>query len=524
MALIFKEVFISLFAGVWLGAFIANGMYLGLLFQSFVNVIDKYLLQAMTDTGHLSVIIFSLLIGGMVGIISKNGGMRGVINKLSVFANSARNTQLVTWLMGILIFFDDYANTLIVGTTMRKISDRFRISREKLAYIVDSTAAPIAAIAFITTWIGAELGYIEDAIQQLGLDASAYGLFFQSLAYSYYPILAIAFIFILVTMQRDFGPMWKAEQRARQNEGSHREGESETAQQDELKALEPRSGIPHRWLNAFLPILTVIGITMLGLFITGYDTAIWERSETSWIAKLSQTIGQSNSYVALLWGSLSGVAVALLLTMGQRLMQLGTAMNSLIDGFKTMLPAVLILVLAWSLAVITKELYTAEFLTSIISDAINPLWLPFITFVLAAFIAFSTGSSWGTMAILYPLILPTTWATCQASGMGNAASMEVMYPVISVVLAGSVLGDHCSPISDTTILSSLATACDHVAHVNTQLPYALTVGGVSAALLLLSLLVGIPWYLNFIIGALVLWGVIYYFGRPVPDFKENTLG
>ena len=216
MALVFREVYFSLILGLWLGAFIINGLDPLNIFMSFLNVFDIYLVSALSNESHISVIAFTIFVGGMVAVISKNGGMLGIIKLLSRFANNSRNTKLVSWFLGLGIFFDDYANTLIVGNTMRPISDKFRISREKLAYIVDSTAAPVAALAFFTTWIGAELGYIQDFISSKdNITQGAYSLFLSSLSYSYYPILTLIFILILILMKKDFGPMYKAEYRAK---------------------------------------------------------------------------------------------------------------------------------------------------------------------------------------------------------------------------------------------------------------------------------------------------------------------
>lgn len=211
--------------------------------------------------------------------------------------------------------------------------------------------------------------------------------------------------------------------------------------------------------------------------------------------KLGQIIGAADSYVALLWASLSGVLVAIMLTLFGRIMKLTDTIATLTTGFKTMLPALIILTLAWSLASTTEELHTANFLTSALKDSINPYLMPVLIFVLAALISFSTGSSWSTMAILYPIAIPTTWAICQAQGIADAHATEILLNVIAVVLAASVLGDHCSPISDTTILSSLASSCNHIDHVSTQLPYALTVGVVSAVAGGLATLLGGGWFI-----------------------------
>ncbi len=518
LALLLKEVLISLFVGIWAGAFILNGFSLSGLLSSLYTVIDKYIVGALADTDHLAVVIFSLMIGGMVAIISRNGGMRGVVDKLSIFANNARNAQFVTWFLGVAIFFDDYANTLIVGNTMRPVTDKFKISREKLAYLVDSTAAPIAAIAFVTTWIGAELGYIAEAVESLGLEESPYSLFLHSLQYSYYPVLTLVFGFLLIYLNKDYGAMVKAETRARTTgqlyDQSTDRGENEV--DNSLEELDPVPGIEFKWYNAFIPVMIVVTGTIIGLFYTGHSPGVWDNPELGLMGKLSKVIGDSNSYAALLWSSISAVIAAIILTVGGRYMSLKSTMETFTDGLKTMLPAILILVMAWALGQITKDLYTADFLTDILDGFLSPYWIPAVTFILAGLIAFSTGSSWSTMAILYPLILPATWTISMGAGMEVTEIMPIFYNVTSCVLAGAVFGDHCSPISDTTILSSLASSCNHLDHVKTQLPYALTVGAISVLLGILSMQIPIPTFIWFLIGGAMIYLIIRFLGTDIP--------
>jgi Na+/H+ antiporter NhaC len=540
LALIFKEVIISLFIGIWAGVFIANGMRFDpiSIILSFFDVVQNYIIAAVTDSGHMSVIIFSMMVGGMVAIISRNGGMAGVVEKLSRYARTPKSTEFVTWLLGVAIFFDDYANTLIVGNTMRPVTDKFKISREKLAYIVDSTAAPVAAIAFITTWIGVELGYIKDNMHDLaGLDTipSAYSVFLSSLQYSFYPILTLIFILILIFTRRDFGPMYKAEKRARGGEVVKKRGEA-TA---DLEDLSPVKGAKLRWYNAAIPVIAVIAVTIIGLMATGMETslanlvgkgytgetsfgAVWanldqlsDAPKIGFFERLGVLIGNADSYVALIWASLSGLVLSILLTLGGRIMKIEDTMSTMLTGFKTMLPALMILALAWSLGSLTEELNTATFLTSTLQDTLPPELMPVVIFILAGSIAFSTGSSWSTMAILYPIAIPATWAICMANGYEIEVALPILYNVIATVLAASVFGDHCSPISDTTILSSLASDCNHLDHVKTQMPYALTVGLVSMALGYATTAFNWPGYLCFIIGIAVLFLIVRVFGKVI---------
>ncbi len=515
-ALIFKEVYSALFIGILIGTTTIYAHQGADIFSAFFKGIfaipDTYILHSVSDTEHLSIIVFSMLIGGMVSIITKNGGMKGVVNVLSGLAKSARSGQFVTWLLGVAIFFDDYANTLVVGNTMRSVTDRLKISREKLAYIVDSTAAPIASIAFVTTWIGAELSYIQDGINTIGLEQSPYNVFMNSLAYSFYPIFALIFILLLTYKGVDFGPMYNAEKRARNGIIDPKATHKDNKQQ--FKEFEVPEHVKPKGFNAVIPVAIVIFGTFAGLLYTGWDATVWQNPDIAFSKKLSVIIGNSDSFKALLWSSLMGVVVALLLTVIQKIMNLRDTVESLIGGFKTMLTAIVILVLAWSIALLTQHLHTAEFISrSLVSINMAPYLVPALTFILAALVAFSTGSSWGTMAILYPLILPASWLISEQAGLEHAMALSIFYNVVSCVLAGSVLGDHCSPISDTTILSSLASSCDHIEHVRTQLPYAVTVGGIAIAVGTIPAAYGIPSYVTFPAGILMLFLVVQFFGK-----------
>lgn len=519
MALIFREVYTALLAGIVMGAWLLGGYTYGLIpgmWWALQRIMDTYIIQALSDSDHQSIVVFSMLVGGMVAVISKNGGMQGVVDYLSRFARTARSGQLVTWFLGVIIFFDDYSNTLLVGNTMRPVTDKLRISREKLAYLVDSTAAPVAAIAFITTWIGAELGYIKDGIASIdGLDENAYHVFLNSLAYSFYPILTLLFMLMLIWQGRDFGPMLKSEINARKFPAYKPTGynrlEGEAGAFYMAEGLRPTPGL------AIIPVLTVIGVVLYGLLQTGWDQAIWTSDELSIFRKLSIIIGNANSYTALLWGSGAGLAMAIALSIGTERLSLEKSIESMLNGFKVMLAAVLILVLAWVLAELTQELHTAVYITRILLDLqLGPAWLPVLTFLLAGLVAFSTGSSWGTMAILYPIMLPAAWKISIEAGLDHEASLAIFHNVVSCVLAGSVLGDHCSPISDTTILSSLASGCNHVSHVRTQLPYALTVGAFAIVFGTIPTAFGVPVWVSYGLVLPGMWLFIRYFGAVVP--------
>jgi len=278
--------------------------------------------------------------------------------------------------------------------------------------------------------------------------------------------------------------------------------------------------IKPRWFNAVVPVLIIVIGTIAGLLYTGWDHAIWNDADLSYSKKISLIIGEADSYKALLWSSISGVVVAVILTLGQRLLTLRETVNSLVSGFKTMLTAVIILTLAWALALLTEHMHTADFISqAMLSLSISPYLVPALTFILAALVSFSTGSSWGTMAILYPLLLPASWLIATENGLDIETTTSIFYNVVSGVLAGSVLGDHCSPISDTTILSSLASSCNHIEHVRTQLPYALTVGAVGLLVGTIPTAYGFSPLLSFLIGLAILFGIVMIFGKKIPVFK-----
>ena len=504
MALLLKEVISSLFFGILTGACIMA--YYGgcgpieAVGSGLLRVVDTYVVGSLYDADHVKIIIFTLVIGGMVKVITVNGGMGGIVHWLSKRARGPRSGQLMTFVMDLCVFFDDYSNTLVVGNTMRPLADRLRISREKLAYIVDSTSAPVVAVAFITTWIGAELSYIQDGINNLGLEMSSYSVFFHSLAYSFYPFLTLAFVLMIIFSGRDFGPMLKAERRARASSNTVTE---------EGQALEHGHAI-----DALIPLAVLIFGTVAGLIFTGYHAEVWSDTSAGFFSKLSVTIGAADSYQALLWSSLLSLLTAIVITLCRRKANLVKVMESAVEGFKSMFNAVVILTMAWAIALVTKDMHTAEFVSQLLVQwSLSPALVPAITFVLAALIGFSTGTSWGTMAILYPLILPASWLLCQEQGLGMEGALPIFYNVVASVLAGAVMGDHCSPISDTTIMSSLSSQCDHLQHVGTQMPYALTVGGVALLLGVLPTALGLPSWLAFLLAGAVLWCVVRFVGK-----------
>jgi len=527
LALVFREVITALLAGVWLGALAVAG-YNPL--AAVWRVVDQYAVPALGDVdgGHTQIVIFSLLLGGMVGIVARNGGTQGIVDAVSPLARTPRRGKIATWLAGLAIFFDDYANTLIVGNTMRPITDRLRISREKLAYIVDSTAAPVAALVPISTWVGYEISLISDGLEaaasQPGTDpataaylvgASPFGVFLATIPHLFYPLLALALVFITSMMNRDLGPMARAEQRAASGGGLFRPG-AQLAVDTEGEALEAKQGVSPRWYNAGIPVLTVILVVLAGLYTTG-------RASAGPDASLMDVFGDADPFSTLLWGSFAGCVVAVLLSVTQRLLTMQEALDAWLGGMKAMLIAMVILTLAWSLGQVTEDLGTAQYLAQLLSDSLPVQLIPALVFVTAAAMAFATGTSWATMAILIPIVIPLTVGLGGATGFETGSHASILLGAISSVLAGAIFGDHCSPISDTTVLSSTASACDHVDHVRTQLPYALLVAVIGVLIGDLGTSYGLPNWIALVGGLLILVAVVRVFGRPVEPVAEAAV-
>jgi len=510
IALIFRQVLFALFLGIWCGAFLGAGGSLEHLFPTFFTALSGYIVPAAADESHMSIIVFTLLIGGMVGIITDNGGTRGIIKAITGFIKTKVQGQLATSLMGFVVFFDDYANTMVVGSTMRPLTDKLRISRAKLAYLVDSTAAPIATIALVSTWIGAMVGFIADAQAKMPeFNEAPYAVFISSLSYNFYAFLTILFVIIIAWSGRDFATMLKS--RINLYKAKHNPDlDTYNLWKDKIEDDEKKKTTSH-WSNAAIPIATLVLGTIAGLVVTGEGSTVQEIIETA------------DSYKALLWGGLLSVVVAMGMTLAKKLLRTKEALEGMMEGMHTMFDGLLILVLAWALSAVTVELGTADYLMSVFGETLNPYWMPVIVFVLSGLTAFATGSSWGTMGILMPLVVPLAWEIGNNSGLPVEMTYEIIYASISSVLAGSVWGDHCSPISDTTILSSIATQCDHVEHVNTQLPYSMVVGVISIIGLIGMLVLGVPGWLMYIIGIAIIVTIIFTFGK-VPDPEDYTPG
>jgi Na+/H+ antiporter NhaC len=522
-ALLFREVVTALFAGVWLGALAVAGFN---PLKATWRVIDAFVVPAIANSGdgHTQIIVFSLLLGGMVGVIAKNGGTMGIVEAVTPFARTARRGRIATWLAGMGIFFDDYANTLLVGNTMRPITDRLRVSREKLAYLVDCTAAPVAAIVPISTWVGYEISLIADGLriaaqQNPGasdtlLSMNPFSVFIETIPFRFYPVLALYFAALTSFTKWDFGPMAVAEKRAAAGGGLHRPG-ARLMTDTSVHVLEAKEGVRHRWWNAAVPVITVVMVVLWGLFVTG-------KAGAGPGASMSDIFGAADPFVTLLWGSLAGCIVAIGMSLAQRILTLEESIDAWVSGMRAMIIAMLILALAWSLGSVTEQIGTALYLAQVLSHRVAIHLLPVMVFATAAAMSFATGTSWGTMAILLPLGIPLTVALGGNAGLapGGAEHYTILLGTISSVLAGAIFGDHCSPISDTTILSSTASGCDHVDHVRTQLPYALLVAVVGMAWGDVPTAYGFPVWLSLAGAMITLWLILRFAGTAVEQAPE----
>ncbi len=499
LALVFRQVLLALFAGIYLGAFFIYDYH---FIEAFYRIADTLLVNIIADTDHVLIILFTLIIGGIVGIISANGGTKGLAQIIVKKARDARSGMLASWFLGIAIFFDDYSNSLLVGNLMRPITDKLKISREKLAYIVDSTAAPVTSLVVISTWIGYELGLISDGLNSIGSNLGAYDVFVQSIIYRFYPVSALVFVFMVAYFKRDFGQMYKAEIKARKFGVITEKDFSEPVPEKEEKKSH--------WLNAVIPIAVLLIGTMAGLVVTGTNELALAGVKDY---GLREIISASNSYYALLWGSFTASVVAVIVTLASKSASLEKTLNAFMKGLQSLLPAVVILILAWGISKITAELHTADYLISLLIDVVDIKLLATLVFVVCAVTSFATGTSWGTMAIVTPIVIPLSWKLGLAAGLPVQEINGYLISVVAAVLAGSVFGDHCSPIADTTILSSLASGCNHISHVNTQLPYALVVGFASLVFGSLLTAFGLPVWLAYIFIFAFLSFVLFYFGK-----------
>ena len=547
LAFLTRNVILSLFLGVLSGAWmlaLVSGDLLGSITGAFFNSTD-YFIGTLADRWDAGIIMQVLVIGALIALITRMGGMRAIADLVVKIAKGPRSAQITMWISSWVIFFDDYANALIIGPIMRPLCDKYRISREKLAYIVDSTAAPVAGIMLISTWIGTELVNINEGLAIAGITGvSAYGIFIDTIPYRFYNIMALFFVFATAFLLRDFGPMLKAEMRARTTGETINPGsevmDTEKVVDEEKEEIKEDYGIlksskkvtpPNIW-NAIIPVAVLI-ISAVILFYTNGAACVMdgggfvtpeEFAQLSFFESVREAYSASDASIVLFQAGLLACIVALIMGFVERIFTIKDGIETWAHGMKSMLFVCIVLILAWSIGSVIGDLGTAHFLVDNLSDALPAFIVPALIFVIAAVVSFATGTAYGTMAILLPLCIPLAAAIVGITGMEiTSAGSEYAYILMcsSAVLTGAIFGDHSSPISDTSILSSMGAGCSLIDHVMTQIVYAVTVGVVVIAGYILVGL-GLNVWITLLIMAAILVLVLLFVGKKVPtwDGKE----
>ena len=518
LAFITKNVIVSLVIGIMSGGFIlnisGNNPFMA-LFYSFLDLIQRAV-NSLADPWNAGIILQVLAIGGVINLVGKMGGAKAIAEALSKRAKSAKSAQIITWFAGLLVFFDDYANSLIIGPMMRPVTDKMKISRERLAFIIDATAAPVAGIAIISTWIGLEVGLIGSAFDSIGVETNAFGVFLNTIPFRFYNILILGFIVITALLLKDFGPMRKAEIECRRgglNLSSNEDVNKELSKHDEL---EPLPGVKLSVWNAIIPIGALILGALFAFYYSGYTTImggedsaviqLMQNSPASFDA-IKEAFSNADASVALFQSAFFAGLVAIIMGVAKKIFTLSEALDIWVDGMKTLIITGVILICAWSLSSVIKELGTAKYLIQLLSGSLPPFILPSLIFVLGAIISFATGTSYGTMGILMPLAIPLAYSI--------NPDMSYVIVATSAVLTGAIFGDHCSPISDTTILSSMGAGCNHIDHVRTQMPYAIFVAVITIVFGYIPAGFGLPVYVVLPIAFVAMFIGIQIFGKSV---------
>ncbi|MDD3393567.1 MAG: Na+/H+ antiporter NhaC family protein [Anaerotignum sp.] len=450
LALITKEVYSSLFVGIVVGALFHSNFNLKQAYLTiFTNQTDGGLLAKLSDSWNVGIIIFLVILGIMVSLMNKAGGSAAYGEWARDRIKTRKGALLSTFMLGVLIFVDDYFNCLTVGSVMRPVTDTHKVSRAKLAYIIDATAAPVCIIAPISSWAAAVAGVV-DGVN--GLD-----LFIRAIPYNFYALLTIVTMITLTVTNFDFGPMRLHELNAQNNDDLYTTDARPYADTAE-SAVKGKGKV----IDLVLPVIVLIICCVIGMIYTGgfFDGA-----------SFVDAFAGCDASVGLLLGSAGALLITFLLYIPRGVLTFHEFMSCLPEGFKAMVPAILILTFAWTLSGITGLLGAKEFVAGILASNVGmfQILLPVIVFLIAVFLSFATGTSWGTFGILLPIVVPILDPTS-----------EMLIIAVAATLAGAVCGDHCSPISDTTIMASTGAQCDHINHVSTQLPYAFTVAAVSA--------------------------------------------
>ena len=522
-----RRTLLPLVGGVWLGALmLAYRDGAGFLspLRALWDTVWVYVVRtSIIDPGgdgvqsfNLSVIGFVFALVAMVAITIRAGGMAGVAKRFRLLARSARATRLATWGLGLAIFFDDYANTLIVGSSMRPLTDRMRVSREKLAWIVDSTAAPVAGLSILSTWVAFEISQFAPHLGAIDLSSDAgYTVFVRTLPYRFYCLFTLGFVGVMCATSRDFGPMLRAERRALRTGAVFRPGARPVGGEHRLDA-EPKDGVPHQARMALIPVGVTLA-SIAALFVHGGLQGESLFAEPLSLTRLRDILGGvENNTQLLFYASLLGLVTAALLAWWKGLLGVGETLTTAVAGSRAMGQAVAILLLAWAISRVCGDLGTRTYMAGI-APLLPAFALPVGLFLLACAVSFATGSSWSTMGILLPIVIDLAAQVGAGTELG-AVGMVII--TIGAVLDGAIFGDHCSPISDTTILSSTAAGSDHMDHVTTQVPYAVTVMVVALGAGYLPVATGVSPAISLVVGGLILLAIVFGVGRRI----EGTRG
>ncbi len=477
-----------------------------------------YFLGNFIGDFSLMILGFVFVLVGMVNIINRGGGMAGVIDQITKIARSARTACVSAASMGLIIFFDDYTNSIVVGSTMRSFTDKMKVSREKLAYIVDSTTAPLAGLAIISTWIGFEVLQLHKMSELMGIGISGYSLFLKALPFRFYCIFTILFVFMVAFLRRDFGPMLHAEQRAFKT-GETENPDSAHVIDPMIEAANPKAGIPARWYNAGIPVISVVVFLLAGILWRGSQLiqeaglpfSVW--SGKGLLESFLRIGGDGNTlFQLMLFAAIFGTFVVITLMLSQKILGFFEIIKSFFSAWR-IVPAAIILVLAWAIRNVCDDLGTAFFIASLVKDILSPLLLPLIIFLVSSAVAFATGTSFGTMGLLIPTVAPLAFI------QGDPILLVM---TLGAVLDGAIFGDHCSPISDTTVLSSLSSSCDLTDHVRTQIPYAILCMLVAAGCGYIPAAYGMATPYLYGLGILVLLVILCLVGRNPEKIKEES--
>ena len=500
LALITKEVYSSLFIGILFGGLLYSGFN---LVATMEHVFVDGMIGSLADSWNAGILIFLVILGAMVQMMNRAGGSAAFGRWAAANVKSKVGAQIATIFLGMLIFIDDYFNCLTVGSVMRPVTDKHGISREKLAYLIDATAAPVCIIAPISSWAAAVTSSV-DGLN--GLD-----LFIKAIPYNFYALLTILMMFVLAIGKFDFGPMDLAEaaQRVQHKSEGHLPGEATIGSTQNEVEDNPKGKVIH----LILPIIVLIICCVIGMIYTG--DFFGGEIEGNIFQKFITAFSDSDASVGLAYGSFGGIIFTVLLYLIRRVLSFKDCMSCVEEGFKAMVPPISILTLAWSLKAMTDSLGAAEYVANIVDSSKGSFIniLPAVIFLIACGLAFATGTSWGTFGILIPI-------TLKAFPLDGSSPLAII--CVSACMAGAVCGDHCSPISDTTIMSSAGAQCNHIAHVSTQLPYALTAAAVSFVTYLIAGFVTNA-AVSLLIGVVLMVGMVLLLRYVLPTPESSSL-